>query len=318
MESSYNYLMKVNLDKASELIKNESVVAVPTETVYGLAASLFCENAIKNIFTIKGRPSNNPLIIHVESLEEIYPFIKQDKKNSLLSQLQLLAKKFWPGPLTLVLPVEENLIPESVRAGLSTAAFRIPSHLLTRELLKKTGPLVMPSANRSGTPSATECGHVENDFGKDFPVLDGGPCKCGLESTILIDQEGRWAIARLGILIPEDFESTLGYIPKILQKTDQIVCPGQLHKHYSPKCRLETHLKDNDVVLGYSNRIYPKEKKIYSLGNIQNPFTVAESLYRILRKLDEDRIESVFLDLDIPEEGLWKTIRERLERAALK
>lgn len=315
MESSYNYLMKINLDRAVELIKEGNVLAVPTETVYGLAASLYCEKAVKEIFHIKGRPSNNPLIIHVNSLEDIFSFIKENEKNRLHFELHLLAKKFWPGPLTLVLPVEKTLIFESVRAGLSTAAFRIPSHLLTRELLKKTGPLVMPSANRSGRPSATEYRHIENDFGKDFPVLDGGICKCGLESTILINQEGRWEIARLGILIPEDFESTLGYVPKILQKTDSILCPGQLHKHYSPKCRLE---KEGDIVLGYRNRIYLNKKKVYYLGDLEDPFTVAESLYRTLRKLDEDSIESVFLDLEIPEIGLWKTIRERLERAAIK
>src|SRR5262245_4612508 len=142
--------MHISLEEAASALKSGLVVAVPTETVYGLAASIDFPDAIEDIFRLKGRPSNNPLIVHVASAKEIAFYVTQQPPQFLK-----LASAFWPGPLTVVLPVDQVRIPSVARAGLPTAAFRVPNHPLTRELLEITGPLVMPSANLSGKPSAT-------------------------------------------------------------------------------------------------------------------------------------------------------------------
>jgi len=177
--------MYVNLIQAIEFLNTGKVVALPTETVYGLAASLKFPDAIKQIFTLKGRPQDNPLIVHTASMDQLTKYT-----DHLPEKFESLAELFWPGSLTLVAPANPLKVPRLVRAGLPTVAFRIPQHSLTLQVLQKTGPLVMPSANLSGRPSATLPGHVENDFGQSFPVVDGGPCSQGLESTILIYSGG--------------------------------------------------------------------------------------------------------------------------------
>jgi L-threonylcarbamoyladenylate synthase len=308
--------MRIRIDEGVELLKSGKVIGVPTETVYGLAASLYQPSAIENIFLIKGRPSNNPLIIHVDSAEKIEEYVL-----ALPSDFIKLAQAFWPGPLTLVLPVIETSVPNIVRAGLSTAAFRIPNHLITRELLQKTGPLVMPSANISGRPSSTTADHVEQDFGKKFPVIDGGACQQGLESTILYFSDHQWQLIRLGALSPEAFLPVLGYHPKVIKPTkDQNpICPGQLFRHYAPKAKL--HLcfdqKDcKDIVIGFSDRKYPLAKQVFVLGASDNANEVAENLYSILRQLDENNIDQVSVDMDFPSQDLWLTIKERFLKAS--
>lgn len=308
--------MRIKVDKGVELLKSGKVVAVPTETVYGLAASLNQPKAIEDIFLLKGRPANNPLIIHVDVAEKILDFAL-----NLPPDFIKLSGTFWPGPLTLVLPIRENTIPNIVRAGLSTAAFRIPSHPLARELLQKTGPLVMPSANLSGRPSSTSAVHVEQDFGIDFPVIDGGSCQQGLESTILYFDHHQWQIIRLGALSPEAFIPLLGYEPKVikLMKDQTPICPGQLFRHYAPKAKL--HLCDDPkeckgVVVGFSDRQYPLAKQVYKWGRSDNVKEVAENLYSILRQLDEQNFEEAWVDMDFPSQELWLTVKERLLKAA--
>lgn len=222
--------------------------------------------------------------------------------------------------MTLVLPINENTIPEIVRAGLTTAAFRIPSHPLTRQLLQLTGPLVMPSANLSGKPSATKSDHVENDFGKDFPVLEGEICQHGIESTILIYKENRWEIGRLGAISAEMLETILGYLPTISEKKENPLCPGQLYRHYAPNAnlRMEPFLPEEcETILGFTDRAYGKHR-IFYLGNSINPSEVAQNLYQVLRQLDEEKIKEAWVDMNFPHHGLWKSIRERLEKAAKK
>lgn len=306
--------MRVSLSEAYRLLHSGHVVAVPTETVYGLAAGLERPGAIDQIFSLKKRPANNPLIIHAADVSQISPFLAAYPED-----FALLARNFWPGPLTLILEANQK-VPPQVRAGLPTAAFRIPQHSLTRALLEWIGPLVMPSANLSGKPSATKIEHVEHDFGEKFPVLDGGACGCGLESTILIFREGAWQIARQGALPPDAFYSTLGYLPNIIsQSSQEPICPGQKYKHYAP----ETHLilskqasQCSTVVLGYNDRNYPLAKKIYFLGQTSRPDQVAEKLYATLRELDRDSIQEATVDVDVPDIGLWKTILERLSKAS--
>lgn len=311
--------MRVDLSTAASLINSGNVIAVPTETVYGLAASIKDQEAVQNIFELKGRPLVNPLIIHVADLETVYSYA-----ITIPPQFEELAAVFWPGPLTMILPINPALVPSIVRAGLPTAAFRIPSMPVTRELLKLTGPLVMPSANKSGKPSSTCIEHVENDFGKKFPVLEGLKSEQGVESTILIYEEGVWHIARLGALSQEQLTNVLGYSPAIISNQSHSivpVCPGQLFRHYAPRARLvlrEESIPSEEIacIIGFKERDYPFNKPVLILGSLESPEEVAQNLYAILRQLDLDQIESAWIDMSFPHTGLWVTIRERLTRAA--
>lgn len=313
--------MKVSFQKAIELLINGKIVALPTETVYGLAACLNQIEAIQNIFKVKGRPLINPLIIHLACFEDLEHYV-----THIPPKLQELADAFWPGPLTCILPIKMEKIPSIVRANLLTAGFRIPDFTLTREVIERTGPLVMPSANLSGKPSATHFKHVKNDFGKAFPVLDGGRSINGVESTIIgLDRE-EWVILRLGAIAPESFRSILGYVPRIIEKPSQSdilpLCPGQLLRHYAPRAKL--YLSDADKldvcthILGFTERDYSAfgNKEVVYLGSVNNPMQVAENLYDILRQLDVENVEHVWVDVDFPAEGLWLTIAERLNRAS--
>lgn len=308
--------MLIQVDQSIELLKNGNVVALPTETVYGLAASLQDISAIEKIFTLKGRPKANPLIVHVHDGEILKKYIQY-----LPEGFEKLGKAFWPGPMTLVLAVNQDAIPSVVRAGLPTAGFRIPDHPLTRAVLKETGPLVMPSANLSGKPSATNPIHVEEDFGVDFPVLDGGSCEKGLESTILCEQNGFWVILRLGSLSPEDFSGVLGYVPEVVKANfSKPLCPGQLFRHYAPKAKLILNtsylIQSHTFILGFKERKYPTNNRIIYLGSLFNPQDVAEHLYENLRRLDFEGAKEAWVDMDFPFDGLWLTIRERFLKGA--
>lgn len=310
--------MRITIDQAKQLLLGEEVVAVPTETVYGLAACLHCPDAIKKIYILKGRPSNNPLIIHVSSPEEIQPFITHTPPF-----FKELAEAFWPGPLTLILPIHEDKVPTILRAGLPTAGFRVPSHPLARELIKLSGPLVMPSANLSGRPSSTSFSHVEDDFGPHFPVLDGGFCNEGLESTILLFRESRWVLARLGALSADEFIPILGYRPVVecaSPSQKQPLCPGQLYRHYAPKAKLtlgsQARYSNEECIIGFRDRSYPSCSHKMIWGTVERPFEVAENLYSVLRRLDRNNIITAWIDDEFPSGGLWETLKERLRRAS--
>ena len=311
--------MKINIKEAISLINSGKVIAVPTETVYGLAAAFDNDEAVKNIFSLKGRPLNNPLIIHVSDFTHILPFLKRP-----VDDLEILSKRFWPGSLTIILPIKKELISSYVRADLQTAAFRIPSHPLALALIEETGPLVMPSANLSGKPSATTIEDVEEDFGLKFPVLDGGKCTKGLESTIIMYRDAEWQIVREGSISKEQFESTLGYIPKIYTEkaNDKPICPGQMYRHYSPKAKLFLKTDFNNiyegVILGFSDRSYPAGCQIISMGYLSNPADIAKNLYSTLRNLDRKNIMSAYVDMNFSDVGLFSTIKERLSKASIK
>lgn len=310
--------MLISIKEACRLLNDGQVVSIPTETVYGLAASLHHPQAIDRIFSLKKRPSNNPLIIHLSSVQSVSDFALKLPEDFLL-----LAESFWPGPLTMILPIRENQIPNQVRAGLPTAAFRIPDHSLTLKILEQVGPLVMPSANLSGKPSATQSAHVETDFGSTFPVVDGGSCLCGVESTILCHVENRWQIARLGALTGEDFAAVLGYQPERVKVREGAVpvCPGQQYRHYAPQAELILSLQATEcfgMIVGFSDRTYPRASKVFSLGSSESPEEVAENLYDILRQLDHHGVDKAYVDIEVPSKGLWATIMERLTKAKAK
>ncbi len=309
--------MRISIDKAAEMLSLGAVVSVPTETVYGLAASLHCPEAIARIFALKGRPLNNPLIVHLKDASSLGQYV------DITEDIRLLSENFWPGPMTLVLPVTSMGVPSIVSAGLPTAAFRVPAHPKCQMLLEKTGPLVMPSANLSGKPSSTLPSHVENDFGDDFPVIDGSVCQEGIESTILVKTE-KWAIARLGALSPEMFLPVLGYLPALIEpnNANRPLCPGQMYRHYAPKAKLHC-LEDTSpptvgAIIGFEDRHYfaGSDHRFFSLGLSTNPATALQRLYSILRELDEQHITSAWVDMSFPKNGLWLTLRERLLRAS--
>ncbi len=307
--------MRIEIEQAISLLRSGNVVGVPTETVYGLAACLDQPKAIEKIFELKNRPKINPLIIHLSTIDQIFKYT-----HTIPVGFEELAKNFWPGPLTCILPVNDT-VPSIARAGLPTAGFRIPDHSLTRQIIESTGPLVMPSANVSGRPSATRPDHIEQDFGMNFPILDGGECKKGVESTILLYNENRWNIVRFGAISSEQFTPILGYQPHFLEKGKNAkpLSPGQLFKHYAPKATL--HLTENldeefPCMLGFIERNYKHAKRVFVLGSLSDPEDVAKNLYHFLRKLDEEKIDAAWIDMNFPKEGLWETIAERLTRAA--
>lgn len=308
--------MHISFSEAIHRLKSGEVVAIPTETVYGLAACLEQTHAIEQVFALKKRPSENPLIVHIADQNQLDHYV-----DDLPPDFDRLANAFWPGPLTMILPCQPDRVPSIVRAGLPTTGFRMPQHSLTRELLRQTGPLVMPSANLSGRPSATCPEHVEEDFGSEFPVLDGGWCLKGVESTILYFQDPQWVVARLGALSPEDFQKVLGYQPSVMVKNtkEKPLCPGQLFRHYAPRAKLIL-IENNDFssasfIIGFKEKKYPSHCQVLVFGSLNSPEEVAENLYRILRQLDGQNIQMAWIDMDFPRQGLWSTIAERLYRA---
>lgn len=309
--------MRISLENAVTLLQNGHVVSIPTETVYGLAAWIHSPDAIQKVFALKKRPASNPLILHLAKAEQILHYV-----SSVPDDFFAIAHRFWPGPLTILLPVKAEVVPAAVRAGLDTCAFRVPSHPLARELLSEVFPLVAPSANLSGHPSSTKPEHVELDFGADFPVLDGASSNHGVESTIIAFLEGRWGIVRQGALSQEELGCFLGYSPALHDRpAEKPICPGQFFRHYAPKASLVLSSSAYDgsvpVVVGFSDREYPGAQRVFSLGSSQCADDAAFRLYDVLRLLDLNLVEKAWVDMRIPECGLWQTIRERLYRASV-
>lgn len=307
--------MIVSVQQAAALLHSGEVVAVPTETVYGLAASIRHPEGVAKIFSLKNRPQDNPLIVHLAASDDLHKYTTQLPRGATE-----LAKKFWPGPLTLVLEANTVAIDAAIRANLPTAAFRVPQHPKALALLTLTGPLVMPSANLSGSPSATSPTHVAADFGEDLPILDGGTCSQGVESTILAFREERWHIARLGAIPPEAFQQILGYKPELFTTQNKPICPGQMYRHYAPRATLllsdQIPPGTKGVVIGFSDRLYPPECNVIPLGNSKKPEEAAARLYQVLRDLDCNDVQEAVVDFDMPDTGLWLTIKERLKKAA--
>jgi L-threonylcarbamoyladenylate synthase len=311
--------MRIDLEDTVTLLQHGNIVAIPTETVYGLAAWIEKPEAVEAIFRKKNRPRSNPFIFHIAESCEVKRFA-----TALPPHFEALANAFWPGPLTIIVSVREGSLPNIATAGLTTAAFRIPRHAETLKLLKRVSPLVAPSANLSGKPSSTKREHVERDFGSDFPVLDGGECLHGVESTIIAYVDSCWKIVRQGAITDKELASVLGYVPEIESKTSsKPICPGQHFLHYAPKAKLilsklsyASCPNKQPFVIGFSDRSYPGAKKVWHLGAQDAPETASFRLYDILRSLDIEDVSVAWIDVNVPNEGLWKTILERLGRAA--
>ncbi len=315
-----------DINRAINLLLNKEVVALPTETVYGLAALGYDEQAVQHIYALKNRPQHNPLILHYACLE--------DTRTDVVwtPWAQHLAAACWPGPLTLVLSLTPtSRIPLAATGGLNSAAIRVPSHPMIQNILRALpGPLAAPSANLSGQLSPTTAAHVAKDL--DVPILDGGPCVYGLESTILDGRTWPINILRPGALSVEDISTLLlgfqepsvsDYAPG---KGDaittnpspdiKVLCPGQLLAHYAPKKPLRlnaTHIKDGEGLLAFGPPLLGANVCV-QLSLEGNTTQAAANLFAALHQLDQSACQTIAV-MPIPQTGLGCAINDRLLRA---
>lgn len=315
--------MGSDIELAARLLSDGLPVAIPTETVYGLAANALDTDAVLRVFEVKGRPHFDPLIMHLPDADAVRGHVQD-----IPPVAQLLMDIFWPGPLTLVLPKRPH-VPDLVTSGLDTVAVRVPSHPLTQELLRKVGfPLAAPSANLFGQVSPTTAQHVADQLGDRIAyILDGGPTNIGLESTIIGFEDGQPVVYRLGGIGMEDIERVIGPVGQHLNQSSNPKAPGMLKSHYAP--RIPLHL-GNPTVL--SDGL--KEKKAGFLGfnvplremdgchqRILSPKgDLAEAAYNLFANLRE--LESLGLDAimaeEVPNVGLGRAINDRLRRASVQ
>jgi L-threonylcarbamoyladenylate synthase len=298
------------LQLATSFLRKGGLVAMPTETVYGLACDASNPDAVARLYAAKGRPSFNPLIAHVASLE-------MAQAEAVFSKAALsLARNFWPGPLTLVLPVAStSTVCELARSGLETIAIRMPAHPGARSLIAGFGrPVVAPSANRSGHISPTLAEHVKADLdGKVDLILDGGPCTQGIESTIVSFVGDRPTLLRAGAVETSALEAFLDGPLARAGENEGISAPGQLKSHYAPNARLRLNAnapEAGEAWLGFG----PNGANGLNLSPAGNLTEAAANLFAMLRQLDAeaDRIAVAH----IPNEGLGEAINDRLARAA--
>lgn len=297
------------LREAARLLSAGGLVAMPTETVYGLAADAANPDAVARLYEAKGRPRFNPLIAHAASLEAVQAEARLD--GAALK----LAEAFWPGPLTLVLPVRpEGRVCDLARAGLDTIAVRMPAHPVARDLLGVFGGcLVAPSANPSGRISPTRAEHVAADMGDRLDlILDGGPCPLGVESAI-IDATGQApALLRAGALAREEIEAVCGPLRHVAADPAAPVSPGQLLRHYAPRASLRLNAKtpaDGEAFLGFGD--CEAHQNLSPGADLRE---AAANLFSMLRALDADH-ERIAV-APIPQDGLGEAINDRLKRAA--
>ncbi len=317
-------IISKDISKAINLLTNEELVAIPTETVYGLAGNIFSEKAIKSIFETKKRPFFNPLIVHIPSVDKLENIVSEVPEKA-----KLLAKKFWPGSMTLVLKKNKS-IPDIITAGKNTVAVRIPNHPTTLELLKQLSfPLAAPSANPFNNISPTKPEHVERYFKNNIKmVLDGGTCINGIESTIIGFENDEPIIYRLGALALEEIEAVVGKVEIKNKKEENPDAPGMLDKHYSP---LTTTILTTDVASEIENHSTKKigvltlnasfkSDKITSeiiLSETSNLQEAASKLYDALHQLDHQNLDVILVE-KMPDFGLGKSMNDRLQRASFK
>jgi len=299
------------IDLAINALKRGVAIGIPTETVYGLAADAGNANAVASIYAIKGRPVFNPLIAHVASIE------MARSEGVMDERAEALAAAFWPGPLTLVLPVAANgRTCELARAGLDTIAVRVPGHPVTQALLTlMQGPLAAPSANPSGKLSPTRAIEVAAELGDAIElVLDGGPCSAGIESTIVAVLPGLApTLLRPGAIARERIESITG--PLAESAGTDITAPGQLQSHYAPRATLRLnaqHAEADEVLLGFGPHAPSGADNLSTSGDLTE---AAANLYQRLRQLDASGAEKIAV-MPVPREGLGEAINDRLQRAA--
>ena len=317
---------------AADLIKKGQLVAIPTETVYGLGANGLDENAVAKIFEAKGRPQDNPLILHLCGAEQIADYCENIPESAYA-----LAEKFWPGPLTMVLQAKKN-VPKRTTGGLSTVAVRCPDSAITREIIRLAGvPLAAPSANISGKPSTTTAEHVRHDHdGRIAAIVDGGACRVGVESTIVDLTESPARLLRPGGITPEQLVQVLGEltvdkaVTAQIDKDTVVKAPGMKYKHYAPDCAvliisgsreaaaqyIRTHFEAGDRVL-----CFEEELPLYvdcaplAYGKEADVNTLSAGLFAALRELDDPAVKRVFARCPVGG-GVAYAVQNRLKKAA--
>ena len=317
---------------ASQLISNGELVAIPTETVYGLGANGLDETAVAKIFEAKGRPQDNPLILHISGPEQIELFC-----HHIPQKAYDLAERFWPGPLTIVLPARDN-VPKRTTGGLSTVAVRCPDCDVTREIIRLSGvPIAAPSANISGKPSTTTAEHVRHDHdGRIAAIVDGGPCRVGVESTIVDLTEKRPRLLRPGGVTPEQLIEVLGdlvvdkAVTAQIDKDAVVKAPGMKYRHYAPSepvvivsgsrekaaQYIRAHFEPGDRVLCFEEELPLYEGcNPLSYGQEADVNTLSAGLFGALRELDDPTIHQVYARCPVGG-GVAYAVQNRLKKAA--
>jgi len=333
---SLNKEAKIGIERAAKILNNKGLVVFPTETVYGLGAIATDSGAASKIYEAKGRPSDNPLIIHIAEPEdaETYAYVNDTYRK--------LAKAFMPGPITVVLPSKET-VPKTTRGGLSTVAIRCPIHPIAHALILATGvPIAAPSANRSGSPSPTTAKHVLDDMnGRVDMIIDGGSSDFGLESTIVsIDGEDEVTLLRPGKITVEDLQSVVKNV-KIADavtsalKTGEIaLSPGMKYRHYAPKAPVYLLQGDCDSMIAYVKSLkkgryaflcFEEERErvitelpeiiTYNFGKKNDKIEQSHNLFYILREADKESYDGIFAPLPT-KDGVGLALYNRMIRAA--
>lgn len=317
-----------NIQKAAEALKEGKLVGMPTETVYGLSANSFDENAVRDIFKAKGREADNPLIVHIHTLSMLEDFA--EKPSALAMRL---AERFWPGPLTIVLP-KKKAVPSVVTAGMDTVAIRFPSHPVAQRLIECAGfGLAAPSANLSGKPSPTRAEHVFNDLNGKLPyILDGGPCQIGLESTVVKVEGDLITLLRPGGVTLEMLQEVgevklSSAILNPVNPGQKVESPGMKYKHYAPKAQvilvkgkkdkvdeyIKHNAKENDCVFSQEKKREGEKGQYIIYGATAKE--QAQNLFDGLRRADKLNAKRVYIACP-PEDGLSLALLNRLLRAS--
>lgn len=305
------------LHEAGEILRAGGLVAFPTETVYGLGADATNANAVARIFEAKGRPHFNPLIVHVSGLPAA------ERLGIMTDKARMLARAFWPGPLTLVLERAPGCqVAELASAGLSTLALRVPAHQVAQVVIKAAGrPLAAPSANRSGRVTATHAAHVAEDLGPSVAmILDAGPTPHGLESTVVDATGEKIVLLRPGAITAEALEHILGEpVVRAGDMSSKPLSPGQLESHYAPSARIRldaADVREGEALLAFGSPVpVSPGGAILNLSPSGDLIEAAANLFAYLRKLDECGAATIAV-MPIPEHGLGDAINDRLRRAA--
>jgi L-threonylcarbamoyladenylate synthase len=300
------------IKQAATMLRRGELIGLPTETVYGLGADATNNRAVARIYEVKQRPLFNPLIIHVASIEMAQALVH-------MCPLALhVAEHYWPGPMTMVLPrLPECPISLLGSAGLDTLAIRMPAHPVAQALLKEAGlPIAAPSANLSGSISPTTARHVADQLPLEL-ILDGGPCKIGLESTILQVNDNELILLRPGGITVEDIEKAIGHSVDLLSNPENISAPGQMVSHYAPSkpIRLDAHdVRANEGLLAFGQAL-EGARIVANLSPSANPTEAGANLFAMMHDLDAADCAAIAV-MPIPEEGLGQAINDRLRRAA--
>ncbi|WP_338450233.1 L-threonylcarbamoyladenylate synthase [Niallia oryzisoli] len=320
------------IQQAADFLAKNEVVAFPTETVYGLGGNAKEDLAVEKIFAAKGRPSDNPLIIHIAEQSQLTDFVTEISAKS-----QLLMDRFWPGPLTIIFPLKKGFISKKATAGLETVGVRMPDHPVALAVLKASGlPIAAPSANRSGKPSPTTALHVKEDLdGRIAGIVDGGPTGVGVESTVIDCTTEIPVILRPGGVTKEQLEAVVGEVhvdPALSDEKEAPKAPGMKYRHYAPDAPLylvdgtreEIQKRINEqrgegkkvgVLTTKENETFYDADFIFACGERGRLETVAHSIYEALRSFNKQNIDLIYSEM-FPNEGVGNAIMNRLMKAA--